>query len=383
MKKYFCSIFLLLFIILYSNNSLACTIFNASDNNITLVGNNEDWYDKDAKLWVIPSDGEKYGCIYFGFYNVDPQGGMNDQGLFIDFVANDPIKLAPSDFTGSLIVKVLEECATLDQALEISKKNIAQCLGYGDFMVVDQYGNSAIISWDWNSNELQINEQYGKYQLLGYGEPILRNLFEGENYTFSIEGFQRMLDYAHQGDLTIYSNVYDLKNRVVYLNYLHNYDYTVKLDLYKELQKGKHVIDVFSLFPQNQYNNINSILEKNYNIDIWILLVVFTLIFVSPVFIWSTGYIISISRRKTVSESKKLKQTVISIPLLARFFVIINNIICLLLLYYELKYSSFIYSFGLDILGNLIGLIPYIISFLTLLFFFNMSIFLPSVAECI
>ena len=122
MKKYFCSIFILLFIILFGNNSLACTIFNASDNNITLVGNNEDYYDKDAKVWFLPSDGKKFGRIYFGFFNADPQGGMNDQGIFIDFVQQSPVKLAPSNFTGSLIEKVLEECSKLDQALSEKTK---------------------------------------------------------------------------------------------------------------------------------------------------------------------------------------------------------------------------------------------------------------------
>ena len=361
MKKYFCSIFILLFIFLLGNNSLACTIFYASDNNVTLTGNNEDWIDKDAKVWFLPSDGSKSGRIYFGFSNADPQGGMNDQGMFIDFVAKSPVKLAPSNFTGSLIEKVLEECSTLDQALDISKKNIAQCLGYGDFMIVDQYGSAAIISWDWNTNTLQINQQNGKNQLLGFGEPLLKPLFEKGGYDLSIEGFQKMLNYAHQGDSTIYSNVYDLKNRVVYLNYLHDFNNTVKFDLKKELQNGEHVRDIFSLFPQNQYNNLNSILDKNYTLNAKILLVVFILIFGSPFIIWFAGCVIKLIIRK------KFYQTIRFIPFIAGIAVILNSIVCLVLIYYELKYASFIYNFGLDMFGKAIKFLPPIISILTII----------------
>lgn len=366
MKKYFGLIIILLFIVLFGNSTLACTIFNASDKNITLVGNNEDGYDKDAKVWFLPSDGEKYGRVYFGFYNADPQGGMNDQGMFIDFVQHSPVKIAPSDFTGSLIVKVLEECSTLDQALDISKKNIAQCLGYGDFMIVDQFGSSAIISWDWNKNTIQINQKNGENQLLGFGEPLLRPIFEKGDYDLSVEGFQKMLNDAHQGDMTIYSNVYDLKNRVVYLNYLHDFNHTVKFDLKKELQNEKHIRDIFSLFPQNQYNNLNSILDKNNALSVKILLGIFILIFGSPFIIWFAGFIIKPGKKKT-SLPERSNHIIKLVLFIARFGVILNSIICLILLYYEYKYSSFINLYGFGMFGKLIIFLPLIISILIII----------------
>jgi hypothetical protein len=63
-----------------------------------------------------------------------------------------------------------------------------------------------------------------------------------------------VLNAVHQEGLskTLYSNVYDLKDRVVYLYYFHNYDDVVVLDLEEELARGFHAYDLPSLFPSNQ-----------------------------------------------------------------------------------------------------------------------------------
>ena len=65
----------------------ACTIFMASKEGKTLVGNNEDWVDPASHVWFIPASEGRYGRVYFGFGTELPQGGMNEQGLFMDFAA--------------------------------------------------------------------------------------------------------------------------------------------------------------------------------------------------------------------------------------------------------------------------------------------------------
>lgn len=58
-------------------------------------------------------------------------------------------------------------------------------------------------------------------------------------------------------DITQYSNVYDIKNRKVYLYHFHDYDHVVEIDLLNELEKGdhsyyiSHSIDMPDLFPNN------------------------------------------------------------------------------------------------------------------------------------
>jgi len=64
-----------------------CTIFTATIEGRTLVGNNEDWEDFPTRVWfLVPQEGA-FGRLLFGFINGWVQGGMNDQGLFLDWVA--------------------------------------------------------------------------------------------------------------------------------------------------------------------------------------------------------------------------------------------------------------------------------------------------------
>jgi len=53
------------------------------------------------------------------------------------------------------------------------------------------------------------------------------------------------------GSLTVYTNVYDLANRMVYLYYFADYTHVVVIDLEEELAKGAHAYDLPALFPPN------------------------------------------------------------------------------------------------------------------------------------
>ena len=69
--------------------SSACTMFCASNNNLVLVGNEEDFYNYPAIVEINPPIGNKYGTIYFGFYDnlYIPFGRVNSEGLFFDVAA--------------------------------------------------------------------------------------------------------------------------------------------------------------------------------------------------------------------------------------------------------------------------------------------------------
>ena len=56
----------------------ACTAFMASESNLVLVGNNEDYNIPHTRMWFIPAKYGHYGRVYFGYDNWSPQGGMND-----------------------------------------------------------------------------------------------------------------------------------------------------------------------------------------------------------------------------------------------------------------------------------------------------------------
>ena len=79
-------IFLLSFF--FYDVSLACTVVIKASGEAVLVGNNEDYIEPRTKIWFIPPSDKSYGYVIWGFdrYLYRSQGGMNDQGLFIDIL---------------------------------------------------------------------------------------------------------------------------------------------------------------------------------------------------------------------------------------------------------------------------------------------------------
>jgi hypothetical protein len=70
----------------------------------------------------------------------------------------------------------------------------------------------------------------------------------------SVEYIRDVMAAAHQsgpGSRTLYTNVYDLANRLVYLYHFHDYEQVVVIDLEEELAKGAHTYDLPALFPPN------------------------------------------------------------------------------------------------------------------------------------
>jgi hypothetical protein len=108
-------------------NSWACTVFCAIQGDTVLVGNNEDYFNPATKIWFHPAKETEYGRVYFGWdneYNI-PMGGMNDQGLFFDFLAvpafvvgDDPEK-DPLPMVSAFVHAMSKTCRTVQQALDL------------------------------------------------------------------------------------------------------------------------------------------------------------------------------------------------------------------------------------------------------------------------
>jgi hypothetical protein len=64
----------------------------------------------------------------------------------------------------------------------------------------------------------------------------------------SVQLCESILDAVHT-EYTQYSNIYDLKKRIVYLYHFHDFDNVIEIDLLEELKKGKKSYDIESLFP--------------------------------------------------------------------------------------------------------------------------------------
>lgn len=245
-----------------------CTVFYAASGDLALAGNNEDSFNPLTRAWFIPASDGRYGRVYFGYDDLSPQGGLNDQGLFFDglWVPNKALVTSAQkpDFPGgplAMIDEVMARSATVDEALAFFERYSRPGLETGQLFFGDRAGNSVIIEED------AIIRKKGPYQIAtnfrlsenpdppyfcGRYNTADERLSQAGSY--SVELFRQILDATHQDHYvqTVYSQVYNLKKGLIYLYLFHDFQNGVVLNLADELAKGPHMVSVASLFPKNQ-----------------------------------------------------------------------------------------------------------------------------------
>jgi hypothetical protein len=186
---------------------------------------------------------------------------MNDQGLFFDGTAVEPIDV-PHDGSkpihrGNLILRALEECATVECVLELFER-FSLPGSSGQFLVADSSGESVVIELP------HIVRKSGSYQVATNFRASSREPITCERYltakamltsaaTFTVDLFRDILDATQNAaGGTTYSNVYDLKQRTVYVYFYHDFGHEVVFNLDEELEEGAHFYDLPDLFPRNE-----------------------------------------------------------------------------------------------------------------------------------
>lgn len=257
-------------------SALACTIFKVTLNGRTFAGNNEAWTDPNTKVWFLAAEKGKYGRVFFGYRNGYSQGGMNERGLCYDWVAGyqtgwkrDPNK---TDYPGNFGEKVLEEAATVDEAIAIYERYFDTVndtsFATARALLADRSGASAIIGWE--NGRLKITRGDGACQTLGWEQDATqRRLIELVERTASaassrpaastglsasevIEALSGVLSACQQSGkyTTFYSNVYDLERGEVHVYQFHAKSPAVTIDLQRELAKGSHYYDLPKIAEQ-------------------------------------------------------------------------------------------------------------------------------------
>ncbi len=264
------SLILIILILCSDIRVYSCTIFLASKNGKVLAGNNEDFIDPNTNIWFLPPEAGKFGRVYFGFGVGLPQGGINDQGLFFDYAA---LPFSPTNnsvtkkiFNGSMVEKVMEEFTTIDQVVNFFSLYDRQHMATYQLMFGDRDGNSVIIERDTIiikkadyqicTNFRQSLNEEKPYSIERYN--IVENMLK-ESDEISVDLFRSILAGVHQepgqkqGSPTMYSNIYDLKNGIIYVYHFHNYLDCRIIDVKKELEKGKHSYSIADLFEHSLF----------------------------------------------------------------------------------------------------------------------------------
>lgn len=273
MKKNLLMIMLL--VLCVSPISSQCSIFTVSDGEKILVGNNEDYGPAKKRIWINPPEQGKYGTIMFGFdegFN-NYEGGVNDQGLFIDGAAlrgtgwvSDPNK----DSIGIevLFETILGKCKNFEDVEQLANNFNILSLERAQFLITDRNGKSGVLIY--HDKKQRLMKMEGSFQIatnFHYGDgpdPYMPNrrytigtkmLEDSKNH--SIDGFKKILFAIHQdgrdGNPTSYSNIYDLKNNKIYTYNFYNFSEPYIIDMNKIFDEGRKVIKFSDIFESHSY----------------------------------------------------------------------------------------------------------------------------------
>jgi hypothetical protein len=247
MKKTLVSVLVIFLFIV--NNISACTIVSCSLKGKVFAAANEDDYTAFSRIWFNPRTSTRYGSVCFGLPDLQIQAAMNEYGLFFDFTAQndiDPSKYhLKNPYYGDLFFEILGKCKNVKEALDLLSTHDYSFSSQA--LLADAEGNSIIINvgaqvikkgnFQINTNFNICNAASGNYSCRRYD---IANEMLSKATNLTVPFFKAILDATHQeGNLsTIYSNIYDLKRRIIYVYLFHNFNNVYVIDLKKELKKG-------------------------------------------------------------------------------------------------------------------------------------------------
>ncbi len=264
----------LLLIFLFKKTD-SCTIFYVEKDGVILAGNNEDWSNPASMMFFYPATEGKHGWVKFGWGSGFPQGGMNDQGLFWDGTSGPYLEMPVSEADKTklqvpIMQKVIEECANIDEAKNIFEMFFCEDQYKAQYLIGDSGGNSIIVEGD-NildkekdyqvlTNFYQSNPDLGGYPCWRYKKA---SEMLSENFELNPYFIGSVLASTHQEGKypTQYSNIYDLKNGLIYLFHFHNYNEFVTINLSEELKKGYNTYVISNLF--SKITNMSSSVNKS------------------------------------------------------------------------------------------------------------------------
>ena len=237
---------------LVSTSVPACTIFVLTDTNRALFCNNEDWSNPNTRIWFVPAEGRHYGCVFVGFDDGFPQGGLNTEGLAFDWVAgyNEEWKPDPGlpIVVGSSSEQMLGTCATVEEAIAFYRGHQEPGFYRAKILVADRTGASVIIGA--KEGKLQV-EKENQCRGFGYGAQTLDKMLAKSSKPTVANGARILRACLQKGQYaTKYFNIFDLKSGDIFLYPFPTQNDKVKFNLAAELKKGGHYYDMPQIYKQ-------------------------------------------------------------------------------------------------------------------------------------
>jgi hypothetical protein len=271
MKKYIALCFLLLLVVDFAR---PCSMFKITFGGKTMVGNNEDAWRENSRIWFEVGRGGHYGAAYVGHDDGFPQGGMNEAGLAYDGFAVYGRVLTPvvakerlgGRFGDNVVFlkSIMQQCGTVEEVQRFVNRYDRSVFNHGMLLFIDKKGDYLVVEVD-----TTILGHDAKYVLANFCPSLTPDLstvkigryrrgveFLRDKWDSSLRFCTAMMDTMHEcrprlGDGTTYTSIYDLSGGLIYLYFYHDYKHCVSFDLRRELAKGDHSLLMLSLFPPN------------------------------------------------------------------------------------------------------------------------------------
>lgn len=252
-------LFALILSCILSQNIDACTVISYALKGEVYAAANEDDYMGFARVWFNPKTTDRYGSVCFGLPDLQAQAAMNEHGLFYDFTAQniDPAQFRPKNvYQGDLFFEILGKCKTVPEAMVFLEKYDYAISA--QVLIADAFGNSVIINAGTKltkSSAYQINTNFDISKLKTKNYVCRRYDISDEAlkkaHALNVPFFRDILSQTRQeGKLsTIYSNIYDLKRKIITVYNFHDFEHPWVIDLKKELNKGYKLEKLSNRFP--------------------------------------------------------------------------------------------------------------------------------------
>ncbi len=262
--------FLFLFNLQFAHS---CSTYKVTVGGKTMVGSNYDTWFESPRIWFETTG---YGASFSGARQEGqnkfaPQTGMNEYGLAFVTLATatpengiPPVNKMRIENRTNYLKDILHKCKNTDEAKAYIEQYDHSTLSQDVFFYVDRGGNYLVVE---PYKILSGNE--AKYVLANFCPSTINDFDEIKQVRYkkgvaylqnkidtSIEFCTSLSDTMHVcrekiGDGTLLTSILDLNDCDIYLNFYHDYNHQVKLNLKKKLLKGNHSFEIASLFPPN------------------------------------------------------------------------------------------------------------------------------------
>jgi len=326
-------------------------MYKVTADGRTIVGNNEDSWGRDARIWFEPGTKDKFGVVCVGYARKQPHpdGAVNEYGLVFDaftmphktnIPGRDPNK---NDFAYAQIKAIMQQCKTVDEVhlflkdLNLHVLNGSILFNGGMLLFVDSTGKYLVVE----ASKMTFGSD-DKFALANFSIADTKDLstVKTERYRKGVSFLNNKklesglpfctalsdtmsVNRAKVGDGTLYTSIYDLDEGLIHLYFFHDFSKRVTFNIKEELAKGEHSYDFAALFPENEkFKKFLNYKTPQNSKPLFIFLVCCGFLF----FFSSVFYLVRFSRKsKTNYRYLNLVLFILSLALGVYMYVLLRN----------------------------------------------------------